>query len=207
MIRSHEIELMSLNGEDPDIKLIRSFLTNQDKRSFTSLIEKYQHDVYHFCYRFLGDADDASDCSQEIFIRIYKHLPKFSFRSKFSSWLYRIMVNACNDMAKSRKYRASHLSLERGSVDAEGSPMPIENSSAPNPEQATIRKEIQEVFQTALCKLRLQYRTVIILRDIEGRSYEEISTLTGMKLGTVRSSLSRARLEMAGFLKEYRYEM
>ncbi len=193
--------------EDPDIVLIRSFNTNQDKRSFTSLIEKYQHDVYNFCYRFLGDAEDAADCSQEIFIRIYRHLPGFGFRSKFSTWLYRIMVNACNDMSRSRKYRAHQVSLETGSTNGEVFPIPVENGSSPNPEQAAIRKEVQEVFQAALCKIRQRYRAVIILRDIEGRSYEEISRLTGMKLGTVRSTLARARLEMAGFLKEYRYEM
>ncbi len=198
---------MSLKREDPDIELIKSFITHQDKRSFTSLIEKYQHDVYNFCYRFLGDAEDASDCSQEIFIRIYKHLPKFGFRSKFSTWLYRIMVNACNDMASSKKYRRSQVSLERESVDGEHIPVPIENSSSPNPEQTAIRKEMQEVFQAALSEINQRFRAVIILRDIEGRSYEEISKLMGMKLGTVRSTLSRARLEMAGFLKEYRYEM
>ncbi|MBN1197906.1 MAG: sigma-70 family RNA polymerase sigma factor [Bacteroidales bacterium] len=98
--------------EDPDIPLIKPFIDTRDKRSFNLLIEKYQHDVYSFCYRFLGDEPDASDCSQEIFIRIYKHLPGFNYRAKFSTWLYRIMVNACNDMVKSRKYRTKQVSFD-----------------------------------------------------------------------------------------------
>ena len=199
---------MTQQQVDPDITLIRSFLDTRDKRSFTPLIEKYQHDVYDFCYRFLGDAADASDCSQEIFIRIYKHLPSFGFRSKFSTWLYRIMVNVCNDMSRSRAHRIKQVVPE----SAAGQPgIPLKGTacsgSSPSPEKEAIRKEIQEVFQAALCKIRQKYRTVIILRDVEGRSYDEIANLTGMKLGTVRSTLARARLEMAGYLKEYRYEL
>ncbi len=186
---------MMKQQEDPDIALISSFIGNNDRRSFSSLVEKYQHDVYNFCYRFTGDADDAADCSQEIFIRVYKHLPKFGFRSTFSTWLYRIMVNACNDMVKSRAYRTKQVSIDDVAT----------HSHAPGPEQDAIHKEIQQVFQAALLRIREKYRTVIILRDVEGRSYEEIASLTGMKLGTVRSTLARARLEMAGYLKEYRY--
>jgi len=198
---------MTQKKEDPDAALVRSFIRNRDRQSFSSLIEKYQHDVYNFCYRFLGDADDAADCSQEIFIRVYKHLPKFGFRARFSTWVYRIMVNACNDMARSRKHRTSQVSLDRQPEEGAATPAPAWSNSSPNPEQVAIRKEIRELFQAALCKVRLKYRTVIILRDVEGRSYEEIASLTGMKPGTVRSTLARARLEMAGYLKEYRYEM
>lgn len=198
---------MKQKREDPDFDLIQSFIIHQDKRSFTSLIARYQHDVYNFCFRFLGNAEDAADCSQEIFIRVFRHLPKFNFRAKFSTWLYRIMVNVCNDMTSSRKYRTNQIPLERETANGEVQALPVQNGAALTPEQLAIRKEIQEVFQAALSKIRASYRAVIILRDIEGRSYQEIASLTGMKLGTVRSTLARARLEMAGYLKEYRYEM
>ncbi|MFC2102389.1 RNA polymerase sigma factor [Bacteroidota bacterium] len=188
---------MAHKQEDPDILFISSFIKNRDRRSFTALIEKYQHDVYNFCYRFTGDSDDAADCSQEIFIRVYKYLPNFAFRSKFSTWLYRIMVNVCNDMVKKQAYRTKQVSLDNEILNVDSS----------GPEQAAIRKEIQEVFQAALLKIRENYRTVIILRDLEGRSYEEIATLTGMKFGTVKSTLARARMEMSGYLKEYRYAL
>lgn len=191
---------------DPDRKWIQNFQQQREFRSFDLLVKKYQDQVYNFCYRFLGDKEDASDCSQEIFIKLYEHIDGFRFRSTFSTWLYKIMLNSCRDMAKARKYRQSRListdlAAERNLFQY----LPGPTSSAPDSQMT--KEELNTAFQKALARLKDIRRKVLILRDIEGRSYEEISCITRLKTGTVRSTLARARYEVANYLNVFRNEM
>lgn len=196
--------------EDPDLLLVRAAQNDRDGRSFARLVEQYQREVYGYCCRFLGNKDDAADCTQEIFIRVFRHLKKFSFKSKFSTWLYRIMVNCCIDMAKKRETQMhpredpylEHTAEEAGRT----SPLPL-STDRENPEKRVIRKEVEEAFSNALMQLNPNQRMVVVMRDVEGRSYEEVATITGMNPGTVRSALARGRQQMALQLKDYRYEL
>lgn len=168
--------------------------------SFNQILDKFQPVVYGFCYRYFGNRMDAEDCSQEIFIRIYQNLDSFQSRSKLSTWIYRITINACHEMIRSKSYRnrLKNISLEDGVH---------ESHHQMDPHHALQQKEIGEAFQRALSQLKERHRVLIILRDLEGRSYEELSQATGLKLGTVRSNLARARYRMADLLKEFKDAM
>jgi len=194
--------------EDPDVLLIQGFIDNRDSQNFNRLMDKYQDRVYNFCYRFLGNESDAADCSQEILIKIFRSLDKFEFRAKFSSWLYRISLNTCNEMVRSKEYRHRRHRVGTESLNKENLlHKKVDVSREFDPEISLYRKQINEAFQDALDKLKTVHKTLIILRDIEGHTYEEIAKITGMKIGTVRSNLARARYKMAGQLKEFRNAM
>jgi len=194
--------------EDPDVLLIQGFIDNRDSQNFNRLMDKYQDRVYNFCYRFLGNESDAADCSQEILIKIFRSLDKFEFRAKFSSWLYRISLNTCNEMVRSKEYRHRRHRVGTESLNKENLlHKKVDVSRDFDPEISLYRKQINEAFQDALDKLKTVHKTLIILRDIEGHTYEEIAKITGMKIGTVRSNLARARYKMAGQLKEFRNAM
>lgn len=192
---------MNFRNKDPDAASIGSFIVNEDAGAFERLFDKYHENVYRYCFRFLGNEDDAADCTQEIFIRIYRGLKKFKHRSLFSTWLYRIMINTCNDSARAMTVRAAF----RPTATMEYRMDNITREPSPDPEKSLVAKEINEAFRQGLSLLNESQRTVIILRDLEGRSYEEIGKMARMKPGTVRSTLARARFRMAGHLKEYRY--
>ena len=191
---------------DPDYNLVKQIQHGSDNESFEILVRKYEHRVYNFCSRFLGNDDDASDCTQEIFIRIFEKIGGFRFRSAFSTWLYRIMINSCQDMARTRK-KTRHSIIESDGSGKMLIDQVIDKDRSTSPDGEILRKEINAAFQKALRSLRKTQRMVIIMRDVEGRSYEEISNLTGLRPGTVRSSLARARYRVAEELKIFRDEL
>lgn len=189
---------MKTTGIDPDAPFVRSYQDQHDRKSFEVLYDKYKDGIFNYCYRFFNDEDDAADCTQEVFIRMFRHIGKFRFRSQFSTWLFRIAINTCNSYAASRK-REKMVHSDH-----------IENRIAEpsrDPEKALRDKEAGEAFQAALMKLKEIQRSLIILRDLEGKSYEEIARISHLKLGTVRSTLARARYKMAEYLNIYRNGM
>lgn len=183
---------------DPDKEWVLTVQKEGDPAVFALLIEKYQDMVYNYCYRFLGNEDDAADCTQEIFIRIYEKIRTFRFGSRFSTWLYRIMVNSCKNTVVSGSYKKARntASINEHSV----SDSKINGS---NPESTLMNRELSEYIGRAIGKLDENHRTVLVLKDIDGRSYEEISDILNLKPGTVKSTLSRARLKVAKELKKY----
>lgn len=183
--------------DQTDIKL---FLKTNDSSAFERLLLKYQDQVYNFCYRYLGNEADASDCTQEIFIRLFENLHRFRFESKFSTWFYRITLNTCKNMKSSKAYRVHQEAVrENDSEEVPNGKLQIANND-PNPQEILQITELKNIFQMALDQLKGKQKTVLILRDLEGRSYEEIASITSLKLGTVRSTLNRARLKVAGII-------
>ena len=193
-----------VTAQDQDRDLVLAIQQKTDRKAFEELLNRYQEKIYQFCFRFIGNTEDAADCSQEIFIKIYQHIGQFNYRSKFSTWIYRITINTCQDMVKSKsyKYRQRSVELEQPDEDSAGVQVPANGSS--DPESIMQHKEIQIYFQRALLKLKEMQRVVLIMRDVEGRSYEEIAQATRLKIGTVRSTLARARYSMAEQLKIFR---
>jgi len=193
---------------DPDFNLVHAFIQGKEHGAINMLILKYQDQVFNFCCRFLGNEEDARDCSQEIFIKVFKNLNGFRFKSKFSSWIYRIMINTCNEMVRSKNYRQRKKTLRQNPITRpEQVKYGNENDYYSNPEYALYRKQFNQAFQESLDQLNRVQKSLIILRDLEGRSYDEISKITGLKTGTVKSSLARARYKMADKLKDYRNAM
>ncbi len=190
-------------SEQNEIDLIKSIQAPGDKRAFGLLIDHYQDMVYNCCFRFFGNRDDAFDCAQEIFISVYKNIGSFKFKSKFSTWLYTITINTCKNTANTKLYKSGKMldSIEQNETIDHTSKQLIGNGR--DPEKVFLGKELSGVIEHAITQLEGNQKTVLILRDIEGRSYEEIAEISGLKTGTVKSTLARARLKVANVLKKY----
>lgn len=161
-----------------------------DSDSFNQLVERYQNRAYGLCFRMLGDADAAADVAQDAFISAYRHLP--SLRGEFRPWLMRIVANACRDVLRSNKRHPS-VSLDTNPRDEDESPVMQIADTNPNPEEHLMRAEMHRTISVALLQIPQDQRTVVILSDIEGMSYDEIAEVTGANIGTVKSRLNRAR--------------
>ena len=176
------------------MKLIQAFITG-DNSAFDKLVIKYKNMVFNLCYRILNNYEDAQDCAQEVFIKVYNNSKNFKFKSAFSTWLYRITVNTCKNKLNSLEYRfkKKRVFLEKHGNPGENSySIPITDNSS-SPDEIIKLKETEKLIQKAIGILPEKQKILVVLRDIEGKSYEEIVTITGFKLGTVKSKLSRAR--------------
>jgi RNA polymerase sigma-70 factor (ECF subfamily) len=179
---------------DPDVDMVHAFLSG-DRRAFDTLAIKYKDKIFSLCYRFLGDEQDAGDAAQDIFFKVYKSLKKFRFESKFQTWLYRIAVNTCRNKISSRAFR-NRKKTETLDSSSDGNPhgRPVQIAdTVESPSAILEKKERMARIQEAINTLPGPQKTVIILRDIEGFSYDEIAAATGFNLGTVKSKISRAR--------------
>lgn len=171
----------------------------RDIESFARLIAAYERKVYGLAYRLMGNEEDAKDLAQEAFLRAFTSLERFRGDSTFSTWLYRIVVNVCIDEMRKRNRERTRSLSEKVHVDetepASGASLKERDvaDSSPGPAEQLESKELSDVVRKAIAELSEHYRTAIILRDIEGFSYEEIAAITGCSLGTVKSRLNRAR--------------
>jgi RNA polymerase sigma-70 factor (ECF subfamily) len=151
----------------------------------------------------LGDYHEASDCAQETFIKVFKSIKTFRFESAFSTWLYRIAVNTCKNRIKSSayKWKKKTVSLETSNGPKNGNPYPEIVNGSPTPVMALEKKERMMRLHKAINSLPEEQSQVVVLRDIQGLSYQEISDITGLNLGTVKSRLARGRLDLKNQLK------
>jgi RNA polymerase sigma-70 factor (ECF subfamily) len=197
-----EREKQNLSQQE-DRVLIEDFHA-KDAGAFDKLVLKYQDMIFNLCYRLIGDYDEAHDCAQETFIKVYRNLNRFKFKSSFSTWIYRIAVNTCKNYLTSSAIRMKRKMIR---IDNPGRPgdgmqsIDIHDRSS-NPATLFERREKERDIQSAIESLPRNQRILVVLRDIEGRTYEEIVTITGLKSGTVKSKLSRARQNLRERLKE-----
>ena len=166
--------------------------------AFEDLVAAYEKNVYNLALRMTGNAQDAEDMAQEAFIKAYNSLPSFRGDSKFSVWLYRIVSNVCLDFQRKQNRRpASSLSQE--DEDGEETQMDIPDESQ-SPEQLLERSLTQEAVQRGLQSLSEEQRQILLLREIQGLSYEEIAETLDLEAGTVKSRIFRARKKLCAFL-------
>lgn len=180
-----------------DGELVKAFQAG-DKAAFDKLVLKHKDKLFNLCYWFLGDKQEANDSAQDVFIKIYRSLKKFRLESAFSTWLYRIASNTCKNRLKSLEHRQKKKMVwldNPGDLDNREHSAKIQAES-PSPMLELEKKERMMLIQKAIGLLPAEQRTVVVLRDIEGLSYEEVTNITGFNLGTVKSRLSRARLEL-----------
>lgn len=163
-----------------------------DMAAFEELILQHEKTVYNVALRMMNHSEDARDISQEVLIKAYRNIANFDERSSFSTWIYRITVNTCIDEMRKRKGK-QNLSLDNEFEDDEGTWKREIADDGDTPEESLMRKEEQSEILMALETISEDYKTVFILRDIRGLSYEEIAEITGLALGTVKSRISRAR--------------
>ena len=168
-----------------------------DSTALEELLLAYEKRVYNTAFRYMGNEADAYDMAQEALIKIYKRIKAFKGDSSFSSWVYRITVNTCLDGL--RKNRKNVVSLE-ASIESGAS---YKDDSNDTPEEMTLRIELQEDIQKAINTLSPDHKSVVILRDINGLSYEEVATCLSVSVGTVKSRISRARMRLKEILINY----
>ncbi len=183
-------------NQDPDRSLVISCQESPDQGfngPFKSLYEEYKGRVYNVCYRITGNSADALDASQETFGILFRRLTDFRFESKFSSWVYRIAVNASIDL-KRRAATRHATSLDHLRLGDEAGERRIEfaNPGEEGPASAASRVELEQEIQAAITRLSPKMRAITVLRYTESLSYEEIAQALGTSLGTVKSRLSRA---------------
>lgn len=180
----------SCHNSDTIIERARS----GDAVAFDQLMITHQQRVLATTYRMLGNTEDARDAAQEVFLRLYKHLPKYDARQEFAGWLYRIVINVCHDVARKRGNRHSSFEAEQaaGTLPA--------LLSRDNSEHAAMQAEEQAIVMKALSALTEKERAAIVLRDLEGIPTEEVARILGSSATTVRSQISTARTK----IKQYR---
>lgn len=168
---------------------------NGSVEAFEQLVLKYQRQVYTVAFRFMGNHEDASDLAQEAFIKAYKSIDRFRGEASLKTWLYHIISNVCRDELRKRK-KGLTLSLDAPIFTDEGEITRQAEDWTYAPEHIYESKEIQYFIQKALDNLTPEYKEVIILREIQGFSYEEIAKELDCSLGTIKSRLNRARKAM-----------
>lgn len=177
--------------------MVRAFQAG-NKDAFDDLVLKHQHRVFNLCYRFLGDYQEANDLAQDTFVKVYQSLKRFRLESTFSTWLYRIAVNTSKNRLKSLAYKFKKKTVSLSSPERSENPAPAIEipDETQSPMMELERKERLTFIQKAIDTLPAEQKTIVVLSDIEGLSYDEIATVTGHKLGTVKSKLARARLDL-----------
>ena len=169
-----------------------------DQAAFGELLTRYEKQVYHQALRLLSNPEDAADVTQEVFFKVWRALPTFQGNSSFSTWLYRLTDNAALDLLRREKKRRGDASLddEAGQWDS----LLANPGSAPHRELE--KKELHRAVSRGLAALSEEHRQVLVLREINGLSYEEIGQILGLTPGTVKSRIARARLALAKLLKD-----
>jgi RNA polymerase sigma-70 factor (ECF subfamily) len=180
-----------------DAEHVRAFQEGKED-AFNLLLLRHKDRVFNICFRFLGDYQEADDTAQEVWVKIYRYLHGFKLESQFTTWLYRITVNA---ISASYTFNKKTISLNNpNNKDTHASLQDIKDSHL-SPLGEIESKEKLTLIQQAINSLSEEHKTVVILRDIEGLSYDEILLVTGYKPGTMKSRLARARLELKKKLK------
>jgi RNA polymerase sigma-70 factor (ECF subfamily) len=195
-------EAAAIDNFPDDGKLVKAFQAG-DSHVFDQLVRRHQDKVFNVCFWILGDYQEAHDAAQDTFIKAYKGLTQFRAESAFFTWLFRIAVNTCKNRLASAEYRSRKkmVTLDKP-MDSDGAkrPLDIVNGSA-SPVQQLEQKERMALIRTAIETLSPEQKEVVVLRDIQGLSYEEIARITRLNLGTVKSRLARARMELRDKLK------
>jgi RNA polymerase sigma-70 factor (ECF subfamily) len=194
-----------------DEKTVVERAQNGDMGAFDTLIQRYQDQVYSVAYRLVGNEDDAADVAQEVFLAFFRYIGSYRGDSKLSTWLYRITVNMAKNLWSRQKRQGYEVteSLDDPRDDDPDSPAPVEMLAdpAPNPRHRAAGSEIVGVIERKLQEIEPEFREAIVLRFIEGLSYEEIAEVTKEPLGTVKSRIFRARKALKDRMKDYLKEI
>jgi RNA polymerase sigma-70 factor, ECF subfamily len=174
-------------------------LRRGEAAAFERLVSEYTGDVYALLYRLTADPEEARDLTQETFLRTFQSISRFRGDSNLKTWLYRIAMNQARNRWRwwRRRKRDVTVSLD-ATDDSHEEPLSarLRNDEAVDPEQETLAKEREGQLREALLGLRQSYREAVILRDVEGFSYEEVADTLQISIGTVKSRISRGRLEL-----------
>ena len=183
--------------KEQELTIIRR-VQHGDTECFSLLVAEYEKKAFNVAMQMVGDREDAQDLAQEAFIKAYTSLNSFRGDSRFSSWLYRILANVCLDFKRRQARRPSRsLTME----DDDGDPVDLEIADESQSPQALLeRKLTRDAVRRGLDTLPAEQRQILLLREIQGLSYEEIGDVMGLEPGTVKSRIFRARKKLCAFL-------
>ncbi len=187
-------------ADTSDLSLVRR-VQRGDKGAFDALVLKYQHKVVKLVMRYVRNPAEAEDVAQEAFIKAYRALPQFRGESAFYTWLYRIAINTAKNAVVSRDRSPVEFDLDAQNSD-EAYDMQGRLKDSETPEGLVLTDEIRSTVNSAIDALPEDLRTAIVLRELEGLSYEEIAAAMGCPVGTVRSRIFRAREAIDRRLRE-----
>lgn len=193
-----------MNEKESDLNLVKR-ARNKDQEAFRLLVERYQRKVFGICIGMVRNRDDAMDMVQETFIKIYRNIDRFQGNSAFYTWIYRITTNVCIDFLRKQK-RQKTVDYDdtlghNTSGDEESVLLP--SRLGLNPARVLGRKELMEKLREALAGLSDNHRQVIVLREVQGLSYQEIADVADISIGTVMSRLHHARKNIQLYLSTY----
>jgi RNA polymerase sigma-70 factor (ECF subfamily) len=179
-----------MSNESTDKELVKR-VQKGDKGAFDLLVLKYEHKIVNLVMRYVRDPETALDISQEAFIKAYRALPRFRGDSAFYTWLYRIAVNTAKNHLAAQRRRPADIELDLQDPDQYGLHAKLKETDTP--EAVSLSQELQETLERAIQGLPDDLRTAIVLRELDGMSYEEIAQTMDCPVGTVRSRIFRAR--------------
>ena len=179
-----------MSNESTDKELVKR-VQKGDKGAFDLLVLKYEHKIVNLVMRYVRDPEQALDISQEAFIKAYRALPRFRGDSAFYTWLYRIAVNTAKNYLAAQRRRPMDIELDMQDPDQYGLHAKLKETDTP--EAIAFSQEMQDTLERAIEALPDDLRTAIILRELDGMSYEEIAQTMDCPVGTVRSRIFRAR--------------
>ena len=183
-----------------DSQIVESFLGG-DERAFQELVERYQTRLLNFVYRTIGDRERAEDLVQEVFIRVYRHLHRFDRSKKFSTWAYTIASNLAKNELRNRSRNPLVLFQSmRSASEEDDRPLQFEDATS-RPDDMYRKRHLRTLVDETVAALPEHHRQVFVLRELEGKSYEEIAEITHCNLGTVKSRLNRARTAFAAIIE------
>jgi RNA polymerase sigma-70 factor (ECF subfamily) len=183
-------------GDQNDSEVVQQFLDG-NARAFGELVGRYDKRLLNFVYRTVGDRERAQDLVQETFVRVYRHLHRFDQTKKFSTWIYTIAGNLAKNELRNRSRNPLVLfqTIKRN-WEADHRPLEWEDPKL-RPDDLFRKRHLREMVENAVAQLPEHHRIVFVLRELEGKTYEEIAEITGCNLGTVKSRLNRARNNFA----------
>lgn len=176
----------------------------REPQAFEELVKRHQRTVFSLLYQLAPDWEDTADLAQEVFIRVWRSINNLRNPASFRSWLTQIVTNLFYDELRKRPRKLPTVSMDDSADEdnIEGATRDIPDTSL-MPDEKALNKEVTEVIRQAMLRLPEQFRTAIVLREVEGLSYEEIAVITQTEMGTVKSRIARARTKLQEMLKPY----
>src|SRR3979409_1682083 len=198
-VRPRAVERQALHEFD-DGRLVLAHLS-ADPQAFGTLVDRYQTRLLNFINRTIGDRERAEDLVQEVFIRVFRHLHRFDQTKKFSTWIYTIASNlAKNELRNRSRNPLVFFQTIRKNWQDDDRPLQFEDTKS-RPDDLDRRRHLRSLVEASVARLPEHHRQVFILRELEGKSYEEIAEITNCNLGTVKSRLNRARNAFAQIIE------
>jgi len=187
-------------GDWTDSQVVQQFLDG-NSRAFGELVNRYDKRLLNFVYRTVGDRERAQDLVQETFVRVYRHLHRFDQTKKFSTWIYTIAGNLAKNELRNRSRNPLVLfQTIKKNWEADHRPLEWEDTKL-RPDDLFRKRHLKELVENSVARLPEHHRIVFVLRELEGKTYEEIADITGCNLGTVKSRLNRARNNFARIIE------